>query len=115
MKKNPEAARQLLERALKELSYETSANARFHILRAINEISKTIKKSSKSEQQTPLQKWQLDLSTGTVVNPNPAQGKNALNYIENLIAQQQAKLKIKQQKIEEPETEEETENEMFTD
>jgi hypothetical protein len=106
MKKNPEVARQLLERALKELPYDSSAStAKFHIHRAINEIAKTIKKSSKTEQQTPLQKWQLDLNTGTMVNPVHA--KNALGYIENLIAQQQAILQAKVNKnTTEPEDEE---------
>lgn len=94
--RNPELARQLLERAMKELPYENAFNApRNWIHRAINELKKreTIKEQ-KQKATTPFQQWQLDLETGSMTNPNvhPVVARNALANLEKLIAQEQAKL-----------------------
>lgn len=97
MNKNHDVSKQLLERVLKELP-DKAGHARFYVQKAINEIVKTAPKKP-SPQQTPLQQWQLDLSTGSLMPSNPIVAQNAINNIESLIAKEQAKIEnIKQPK-----------------
>lgn len=94
MKQNPELAKQLLERALKEMP--GNSLVRFHVNRALNEIAKT--KQPEKKPVTPWQQWKLDLQTGTLVPPNAASA--AVTGIETLIAKEQARIAaIKQPKI----------------
>lgn len=94
--KTPETSRMLLEKALKEMPYGSSLSAaRFHINRALNEIAKVESHkaavgNAKSKQKTPWEQWKMDLDTGTLNNTNlhPIVLKN----LENLIAQEQAKI-----------------------
>ena len=107
MKKNPELAKELLERALKELPGDNAlSNVRWHMRKAINEIEKvTGRRTAIAEQQkkqkSPWQQWKLNLETGTLMNP--ALATSALGGIESLIAQEQAKLAAIQNKNKTPE------------
>ena len=102
MKKNPEASKQLLEKALAELPNDNAMQtARFHIKRAINEVTKRVTQEAKKAQKpTPRQQWQLDLETGTMANPNLS--PVVLKNLDSLIAQEQARIEAMKNKMATP-------------
>lgn len=91
MNKNPNKSKELLEKALTELPRELTT-VRFHVQRAINEITKVEDRSVKKQKATPWEKWKLDLNTGSMVHPNPNVANRALANLEAMIAKEQNKL-----------------------
>ena len=100
MKNKTHQSKQLLTKAFRELPSSNSLNGvRSHIQRALNEIvkiEKTKAKKASQSQQTPRDKWELDLATGSMVNPlSPQMATNAVNAIEHMISQEQSKIQQK--------------------
>lgn len=94
MKKKEQMSIELLERALRTLpSSNALQSARSHVRRAINEIVTVEGKRSKRKaaEITPAEKWQLDVASGTVMNPEVF--KLSLGVINQAIAEQEKKLK----------------------
>ena len=97
-----EKSKQLLGQALNALPEGSSLSAvRTHISRAINEMAIVVKNRVKTSEDalTPRQKWELDISTGTLVNPLTAnQQFDVLNQIDQMISGEQDKINELQNK-----------------
>lgn len=91
-----EQSKKLIEQALRNLPYDLECrDARIMLTKALNEIKKVeMKAEKKSKELTPLQRWQLDTTTGNLVSPfmSEQQRVNALSQIEALIKQEQQKI-----------------------
>lgn len=94
-----EQSKRLIEQALKYLPGGMDCrDARIMLTKALNEIEKIeLKAEKKGKNLSPLQKWQLDTKTGNLISPfmSEHQRKNALVQIEDLIKQEESKLKSK--------------------
>ena len=102
----------LLEQAMKNLPNEHSfGQVRQFIKKALQEIyTVETKRAKKKETLTPHEKWNLDLQTGSMVNPwqvTLEQGKmgNPLKAIDEMIKKEQ--IKIEEIKTKRPNTKEE--------
>jgi len=89
-------SKQLLGQALNALPEGSALSAvRTHISRAMNEMSIVEKNRTKisGDALTPRQKWELDISTGTLVNPLTAgQQQDVLSQIDQMISSEQEKI-----------------------
>lgn len=96
MKNDIVKSRELIEQAFKALPTDNVLiNARNYLFKALQEVVQVEKKRNKKTESvmTPSQKWQLDLKTSTLMNPmNPQQQKDALQALEQMIADEQKKL-----------------------
>lgn len=75
----------LIKKAITECD-PSLEDVRILLKKALNELNHSGKKKKKNESLTPFQKWQLDLSTGTLQNLSHNQQKNIINQIENMIS-----------------------------
>jgi hypothetical protein len=86
----------LLEKALQSIGPERMAthDVRMHISRALNEARHALKKenrrAAKQDDTTPLERWQLDIATQSLISPQ--QQKLAVSAIDKLINAEQKKL-----------------------
>jgi len=81
----------LIKKAIKECD-PSLEDVRILLKKALNELNYSSKKKKKNESITPFQKWQLDLSTGTLQNLSHNQQKNIINQIENMISNESNKI-----------------------
>ena len=104
MSKNGRIAKskQLLGQALNALPEGSALSAiRTHISRAINEMEIIEKKRVKRSEDalTPREKWELDIATGTMVNPlTVQQQQDVIGRIDQMISSEQEKIEDSQEK-----------------
>lgn len=99
---NTDRSKQLIEQAVRSLPLGFKyQSVKQHMLIALEELNKLETKNEKKRSGvTPLNQWQLDLTTGTMLSP--LQKQNALSELEALIKKEQAKLESKKGKPSQP-------------
>ncbi len=101
-------SKQLLGQALNALPEGSTLSAvRTHISRAMNEMAIIEKRRNKKSEDTmtPREKWEFDISTGTMVNPLTAkQQVDVLSQIDQMISSEQGKINELQNKGQDNET-----------
>jgi hypothetical protein len=96
---NSKKSYQLLEQAMKNLPNEHSFTpVRQFIRKALQEIATVeIKRTKKKESLSPSDKWNIDLQTGSLVNPwqtRMEHSVNPLKSIDEMIKLEQSKIEI---------------------
>lgn len=88
-----EKIERIIRQAISECESSSLIEVKKLLSKSIVELNKTKNKKAKKESLTPLQKWQLDTSTGTLQNLNSNQMKNIIGKIEKIISNESEKFK----------------------
>jgi hypothetical protein len=90
-----------LEQVLNNMPRDFSLrDARLYVARALAEINRAEDKAEKKANETPLQKWKLNLETGKLTSPplTVKQHSDALAKIEELIKAEEKKIESRKKK-----------------
>lgn len=89
-KSKKKEARHQIEKAIRVC--EGMGEVRTHLARALRELDREEKKRRTSETETPLQRWTLDVSTGSLMNMGEAQVRKALGRLDGMISDEKNKI-----------------------